>query len=246
MSSMSRPSAAAKPLSTATSSAAASHSGMNQLRGGDDGLGDLGDLAVLVHGGLAQERVGLLLGEVLGLHQDALGAVDHLALLERALGLLELSLQPVERVKARDAKVEYGFDALFLEPVDDVGGYAGVDGCLDRGRVRLIDKHRDRPLHDPAHLEHLFEHVTARVFEVDENDIGIEGVDASQKLGGAFDAHNVHIAGLAQAFFQDRGANRAVVDNDDVQGCIHRQAQWFKRCAKPANKRKLADFQDFA
>src|ERR1700680_530772 len=111
-SSTSRPSAAVKPRSTATIKAAASHSGMKpmrnrsrssqQLRGGDHRLGDLGDLAILVHRRFAQQRIGVLFRDLLHLHENALGPVDHLALIERGLGLFELDLQAREGVEARD------------------------------------------------------------------------------------------------------------------------------------------------
>src|SRR5262249_30722713 len=67
----------------------------------------------------------------------------------------------------------------------------------------------------------------------DEDDVRIDGVDAGQELRGALDAHDVHIAGLPQALFQDRSANRVFVDDHNVQGGIHRHVQWFKRCANP-------------
>ena len=60
----------------------------------------------------------------------------------------------------------------FLQIADDVGRDAGVDRGLDRGGVALVDEHRDRTLYRAAHLEHLLEHVAARVFQVDQDDVG--------------------------------------------------------------------------
>src|SRR5688572_5002380 len=89
-----------------------------ELRCGNDGLRDLGDLALLVHRRLAQERVGLLLRRALGLHQDAFGAVNGLALLQRGLGAVKLVMQTGDRAKAQDAQLQNALDALLPETVD--------------------------------------------------------------------------------------------------------------------------------
>src|SRR5262245_35092589 len=96
---------AMKPLSTAIK-AAASASGMNpisaslrsrsfqQLRGRDHRLGDLGDFLALVHRSLAQQGVGCFFGEILRCHENALGAVEHLAHFEPSSRGLKLVPQP--------------------------------------------------------------------------------------------------------------------------------------------------------
>ena len=172
-------------------------------------------------GGLAQQGVGLFFADVLRLHQDALGAIDHLALLERALGAVELVLQPRERVEARDAQVEDGLDALFLQVADDVGRHAGVDRGLDRGGVALVDEHRDRALHRPAHLEHLLQLVAAGVFQVDQDDVGVDRIDAREQAVAVVDVRDVEVTGLAQPVLQDGGADRVLVDDDDLERGIH-------------------------
>src|SRR5512134_2594578 len=53
---------------------------------GNDALGDVKKLALLVHGGATEECVGLLLPYTALCHQDALGAFDHLSGLERLTG----------------------------------------------------------------------------------------------------------------------------------------------------------------
>ena len=70
----------------------------------------------------------------------------------------------------------------FLQAVDDVGRDAGIDRGLDRCGVALVDEHGDRPLHRAADLEHLLEHVAARVFQVDQDDVGIDRVDAGEQV----------------------------------------------------------------
>src|SRR5690606_14155910 len=107
-SSTSRSCCAQNPLSTAISNAAASQSGIKpmrsrwligwrsseKIRGGDDRLCDLGNFFVLVHCCLAQQGVGVVLVEALCLHQNALGAIDDLALFKRGLRPIEFGLQP--------------------------------------------------------------------------------------------------------------------------------------------------------
>src|SRR5262252_336568 len=198
-----------------------------QLRSRDHRLRDLGDLLALVHGRLAQQGVGCLFGEIFRGHENALGAVDHLAFLERGARALELVPQAGEGIEARDAEIEDVLDAPLLQASDDVGGDAGIDGSLDRGLVALIDEHGDGPLHRPADLEHLFEHVAARILEVNQDDVGVEGVDASEQVRGLGEAHHVNVAGLAQPVLQDRRADRILVDDDDLERRLHGRRRQF-------------------
>src|SRR5215472_1425356 len=240
-----------KPLSTAIK-AAASASGMNpisaslrsrsfqQLRGRDHRLGDLGDFLALVHRSLAQQGIGRFFGEILRGHENALGAVDHLAFLERGARALELVPQTGQGVEARDAEIEDEdvLDALLAQAPDDVGGDAGVDGSLDRGLVALIDEHGDGSLHRPADLEHLLEHVAARVLEVDQDDVGVEGVDASEHVRRLAEAHHVHVAGLAQPVLQDRRADRILINDDDLERRLHGRGRRFSsRVPSPVERR---------
>src|SRR6187402_2410253 len=116
-------SAAANPFSRAITSSRLSSSGMKpaamrwmvilwlqQAGRGDEALRDVDHLAVLVHGRAAQQHVGLVLGQVARAHQDALGLVDDLLVLEGAARLLQLPREAGERVEARNRHVEYGFD----------------------------------------------------------------------------------------------------------------------------------------
>jgi hypothetical protein len=54
-----------------------------------------------------------------------------LLILEFAARLFQLARQSREGVEARDRHVEDRLDALLLEPVDHIGGHAGLDGLLD-------------------------------------------------------------------------------------------------------------------
>jgi len=140
-----------------------------------------------------------------------------LALIERCSRAVELVLQAREGVETRDAEIEDVLDALFAEPADDIGGDPGIDRGLDRGRVALVDEHGHGPPHRAADLEHLLEHVAARLLEIDQDDVGIDGIDAGQQVRGIIDAHHVDMARLAQAVVQDRRPDRVFVDDDDLE-----------------------------
>ena len=69
-------------------------------------------------------------------------------------------------------------------------------------------------------MKHLLEHVAAGIFQIDENDVGIECVNAREQVlcfGNAFDLSKSR---LAQAFFQDGRPNGALIDDRDLQGRI--------------------------
>ena len=125
---------------------------ISDLRRGQDRLRDLADFLFLAHRRRAQQHVGFVFGQPLQLHEDALGAIDHLAVFKRRSGAVEFILQLREGVEARNAEVEDRLDAFLLQSVDDIGGDAGIDGCLYRRRVALIDEHRNRPAHGRREL----------------------------------------------------------------------------------------------
>jgi hypothetical protein len=156
----------------------------------------------------------LWFGQALALHQQSLGAVDHLAVLKRGFGAIEFVLQLRKRIETRNAEVEDRFEALFLQSIDDIGGNAGINGSLDRRRVALIDEHRDRPPHRAADLEHLFQHVAAGVFEIDHDHIGVERIDPAEQALHLADVHDAGKARLPQPLLEDRGTDRAFVDNN--------------------------------
>jgi hypothetical protein len=43
----------------------------------------------------------------------------------------------------------------------------------------MVDEHDDRPPHAARDLKHLFENVAIRIFEIDENDVGIDAGNLS-------------------------------------------------------------------
>src|SRR5262249_56813280 len=74
----------------------------------------------------------------------------------------------------------------------------------------------------------------ARVLEVDEDDVGVEGVDASEQVRGLVQAHDVDEASLAQPVLQDRRADRILIDDDDLERRMHgRRRQFSSRVPNP-------------
>jgi hypothetical protein len=45
----------------------------------------------------------------------------------------------------------------------------------------LIDERRDRPAHRAADLKHLFQNAAAGIFQIDQDDVGIERIDPRQQ-----------------------------------------------------------------
>src|SRR5262249_59111544 len=84
----------------------------------------------------AQQAIGGVFREVLRFHENALGPVDDLALLERAARALEFVAQADKRVEPRDAQVDAGLYAVLLQRPDDEGGDAGIDCGLDKRPCR--------------------------------------------------------------------------------------------------------------
>src|SRR6185437_3780282 len=117
----------------------------------------------------------------------------------------------------RDAEIEDRLDAFLLQPVDDIGGDAGIDGGLDRRRVALIHEHGDRPAYRTADLEHLFQDVATGVLQIDQDDVRVERIDPGQQALHFADMNDPAIAGLPQSLLEDRNANRTLVDNDDFR-----------------------------
>jgi hypothetical protein len=112
------------------------------------------------------------------------------------------------------------------------GVFAPGDRSLNGSRVALVDEHGDRAFHRPAHLEHLLEHVAARILQVDENDIRIDGVDVRQQVRGFIEPQDLREPGLAQPVDQDRRAHRVLVDDHDFQRGIHGHAAKGERPAR--------------
>jgi hypothetical protein len=119
-------------------------------------------------------------------------------------------------MKAADRNVENRLDALAAQTVDDISGNTGVYGRLDRIAVGLVHEHRDRPLRPAGHLKHLLQRVAARVFEIDQYDIGIDRGDARQKAVGIPDVMHDDGARLRQSLLEDSGTHGVLIDDQDL------------------------------
>src|SRR5450759_2714513 len=188
-----------------------------QLRGGDDGTGNLGDLLVFVHRHLAHEGIGLFFRNGLDAHDQGVGAVDRLAVIELGLRGLKLFLELREGIVAADRRVENWLHTVLAEAIDDIGGDTGIDRGVDHCLVGMVDEHGNGPRHQTAHLEHLFENVAARAFEIDEDDVGIDCVDAVKQIRRVVDVNDARVSRRAQAFLENRRAQRILVDNGNAQ-----------------------------
>jgi hypothetical protein len=67
----------------------------------------------------------------------------------------------------------------------------------------------------------MLEHVAARVLEVDQDDVGVDRVDAGEQVRGLVETDHMGVTGLAQSVLQDRRPNRILVDDDDLERRIH-------------------------
>ena len=137
--------------------------------GGDHLARHLADAPVAVHGGGAQHLERLRLGHLAGPHQDALGPVDELALVEAAAQVGEVAAQPRLGGEAGPGDLDHGPQPLRRVAVDDVGVDARADGALDLGRVRVLgeDDHRPR-LGDGEALEGVEQVVVGGGFLADD------------------------------------------------------------------------------
>jgi hypothetical protein len=73
------------------------------------------------------------------------------------------------------------------------------------------------PFHGTAHLEHLLEHVTARIFQINENHVRVERINAREQIVRFGDAFNMGESRLAQPILENGSTDWAFVDNGDLQ-----------------------------
>jgi hypothetical protein len=73
----------------------------------------------------------------------------------------------------------------------------------------------------------LFENIAARAFEIDEDDVGIDRPDAFEQFRRVIDPHHAHVPGRAQAFLENGGAQRILVDDGNAQIPAQRSSMGF-------------------
>jgi hypothetical protein len=67
----------------------------------------------------------------------------------------------------------------------------------------------------------LFEHVAARAFEVYDNDIGCQFIEAVEKIGRIVDVNDIAVTRFPQTISKHGGAKRVYIDNGDAKILIH-------------------------
>jgi hypothetical protein len=105
--------------------------------------------------------------------QDALCALDQLAIFEVRSRARELAAQLLELGEAGDRNFEHRPDAVGLQAGDDVGGDARLHGDADRVAVAAIDEHHRRPRPFARDARHVLERVAVGTFHVDDDDVGL-------------------------------------------------------------------------
>lgn len=71
--------------------------------------------------------------------------------------------------------------------------------------------------HRAADLEHLFQDVAAGVLEIDQDDVGIDAVNARQEIVHLRNVLNAGKARVAQSLLEDCSSDRAFVDDDYLE-----------------------------
>ena len=140
--------------------------GLTPRLGVQDAPGDLDEGELAVHGRAAHARVGLVLGEAELLHQAALGALDHLAVGQLGLEVLDGVLQLAAVGGAREGDIDPGEELGRLERLDQVADRARLGRLLDQLLVGEGGQHQhgrpgggDLPgRREPVQLGHLHVH----------------------------------------------------------------------------------------
>ena len=139
---------------------------------------DLHHLDALVHGQLAQLVIGLLFAQRLALHQDALGAVYGLAVLEFVARVLELGAQRLLVLEARHRHLQDGAYALRRQAFDDIGADARGHGIGHMRGVGVVGEQHDGPALVARGHDHMLERVARIAFGIDDDQIGAQLRDA--------------------------------------------------------------------
>ncbi len=93
----------------------------------------------------------------------------------------------------------------------------GFDGGLYRGGIGAVNEHGDWPADGARQLEQVLHHVTIGVFDIDDDDIGLERFDDTGNAIDLVDHRHLVMAGLAQSFLDDRGTDGVFVDDKNGQ-----------------------------
>ena len=108
-----------------------------------------------------------------------------------------------------------GFTRSLLQPVDDIGRDAGFHRRLDRGAVRAVDEHGDRPF-TARDSWNMFSSMSRLGFSRSMTmTSGLISAICARDAGDVVDDGHTLMAGLAQPRLDDRGADAVLVDDQD-------------------------------
>src|SRR5215212_8562389 len=100
-----------------------------------DRLGDLAHRFACVHAGLADAMERISLTQTQGLHEDTLGALDHLAGLQGLTQVADFTLQGTELIKTRDGELDHREQLRGAERLDHIADDSSLARPLDQGLV---------------------------------------------------------------------------------------------------------------
>ena len=189
--------------------------GVGIVRRGDHLLRHLADAPVAVHRRGAQHGEGFLLRDLSGAHQDALGAVDQLSLVEAAgdVGELGAHLRLVREARLGDA--DHAAQPVGAVAVDDVGVDAGAHRALDLGGVGVVGEQHDRARRGRGEQREAGEQLLVGRDVVAHDDVGRRERGLSHQVAPRGAADDADAGGREVGVEVDGGGRRAV---DDQRG----------------------------
>jgi N6-L-threonylcarbamoyladenine synthase len=191
-------------------------------------LGHFGKFEVLVHREAAQLAVGLVLGTVMALHEQALGTLDKLALGQPELGFGEFMAQFLVDFETRDGNVEHRLYPLGGQAGNDIGRHARLNGGMHLFLVAVLGEAHDGAAFVGGSRNDLSEGGVGLL--INNDDIRLELRDLFFEVGirrkrgknvvsalQQADAQRpctlgLHLHRLVRALWGDQG-----IDNDDLQ-----------------------------
>jgi hypothetical protein len=173
----------------------------------------------------------LWFGQALALHQQSLGAVDHLAVLQFGPCVGELASQFLFVLEPRQRHVQDRVDAFWRQPGDDVGRYAGGQRIAHMAGVVVVGEHHDRAAMVAGGHHNVFQRIARGALGIHHDHVGLELGDAlaQEGVGGQHGDHVVTVfqqgdAQQARALrlldlmlIRDVGRERIWCDHDDAK-----------------------------
>src|SRR5205823_10719566 len=120
-------------------------------------------------------------------------------------------------LESTNGHIQGGLHALFAQSVHYISTHAGLYGRPDHIGVGMVHEHRNRPPDTARYLEHLFEHVTIGVFQVNEDDIRIDIHYAPQEILHVTNHGDIRVASLPQALLEYRGSRDILIHHKNTK-----------------------------